>query len=163
MERYDALAGELFAALDRTKGVPPHDDISAGMRGEMAVLRLLERESAALTAGEISRALRMTTSRVAAVLNSLQKKKLIVRQTDEDDRRRVRVQLTPSGITLCQIRKKHAIHHLSSLLARLGEEDAALFVRLMKRVFVILPTILPPPPLCSEDDAYCSREECHEQ
>ena len=42
------------------------------MRGEMAVLRLLAVEKQPLLAGEISKKLSMTTSRIAAVLNSLE-------------------------------------------------------------------------------------------
>ncbi len=148
MERYEALARELFAAMDRRK-CPPHEDMSVTMRGEMAVLRLLSDEENALSAGSISQTLHMTTSRIAAVLGSLQKKELIIRTTDDTDRRRVLVTLTDKGKALCQRRKAHALADMAQFLAQLGEEDAALFVRLMKRVQEIAP---PSPPPCGEDE-----------
>lgn len=67
------------------------EQISATLRGEMAVMRLLglnRNQHMQMAAGEISRQLGMTTSRIAAVLNSLEKKQLIVRRVDPKDRRR---------------------------------------------------------------------------
>ena len=97
MTNYSALAQELLHALDATGPRPPHEDISQTQRGEMAVLRLLARENRQLLAGEISRGLGMTTSRIAAVLNSLEKKDMITRCVDPADRRRVVVALTARG------------------------------------------------------------------
>lgn len=148
MERYAELAGELFSVLDHGTRRPHHDEASAAMRGEMAVMRLLDRQNGELTAGEISRLLEMTTSRIAAVLGSLQKKGLILRKPDEQDRRRVLVTLTDSGRMLCRKREQRVIDYMTGFLRSLGEEDAAHFVRLMKRA----QEILPPPPLCADEE-----------
>ena len=127
----------------------PHEDISASMRGEMAVLRLLAEEGRALTAGEISRMLKMTTSRIAAVLGALDKKALIVRSTDAQDKRRVQVTLTDKGLAMCQRKKQAARKNISYALSQLGEQDAKDFVRLMGRMNDVLP---PPPPPCMDDE-----------
>ena len=100
------------------------------MRGEMAVLRLLEHQDEALTAGEISRLLSMTTSRIAAVLNSLEKKNMINRLSDPQDKRRVFVSLTQTGKETCLRRRGEAKAHLTALLSHLSREDAETFVRL---------------------------------
>ena len=149
MDIYVSLAEELMEALDRKKKGPPHEDVSAAMRGELAVLRLLEDEDRALTAGEISRLLRMTTSRIAAVLGALEKKGLIVRSADERDKRRVLVTPTERGLSLGRRKKQNMIHAISYTFAQIGEHDAREFVRLMKRVYDILP---PPPPLTLDDE-----------
>ena len=133
MQRYEALAQELMASLDQKIKSPPQEEIGAAMRGEMAVLRLLAREGNPMTAGEISRTLGMTTSRIAAVLGSLEKKMMIMRQADENDRRRVLVTLTQQGSACCQRRRQEVMEHMTQMLAYLGEEDAAHFVRIMKR------------------------------
>lgn len=133
MDRYEALAQELLRSLDQKIKSPPQEEISAAMRGEMAVLRLLTREGAPLAAGDISRALEMTTSRIAAVLGSLEKKNMILRQTDETDKRRVLVTLTQQGSACCQRRRQEVLEHMTAMLAYLGEEDAGHFVRIMKR------------------------------
>ena len=141
MERYAELAGELFSVLDHGTRRPHHDEASAAMRGEMAVMRLLDRQNGELTAGEISRLLEMTTSRIAAVLGTLEKKGLIVRQADHADRRRVLVTLTESGTALCRMKRQCMLRRMTRLLAALGEEDAAHFVRLMKREQALIPDI----------------------
>lgn len=135
---YNALAQEMVATLEATNHRPPHDELSQAIRGEMAVLRLLDKEKRQLLAGEISRRLNMSTSRIAAVLNSLEKKGMIVRCTDPGDRRRVSVALTESGKAFCRERREEALCKFSRLLERLGKEDARQFVDLLKRVFVIL-------------------------
>ena len=108
------------------------------MRGEMAVMRLLDQANGALTAGDISRLLEMTTSRIAAVLNSLEKKEMIARLPDPADRRRVAVALTARGEDFCLERRKEAERDFTHLLERLGEDDARQFVHLLERAFAIL-------------------------
>lgn len=145
MNVYETLAEELIEAFDRKKKELPHEEVSAAMRGEMAVLRLLEDEARALTAGEISRLLRMTTSRIAAVLGTLEKKALIVRSPDERDKRRIRVILTQKGCALCRIKRQKLACDVSFALSQLGEHDAREFVRLIKRVH----DLMPPPDGCA--------------
>lgn len=139
MNRYEMLACELMQALDQHKKGPPHEEVSATMRGEMAVLRLLMTEGQPMTAGELSRTLNMTTSRIAAVLGSLEKKGMLVRTADEMDRRRVLAVLTEEGKAVCQKRREHARQDITALLTRLGEEDAVHFVRIVKRIHEIMP------------------------
>ena len=148
MDIYISLAEELMEVFDRRKQNMPHEDISASMRGEMAVLRLLAEEGRALTAGEISRLLGMTTSRIAAVLGALDKKALIVRSTDAQDKRRVQVTLTDKGLAMCQRKKQAALKNISHALSQLGEQDAKDFVRLMGR----MNDVLPPPPRMDDED-----------
>ena len=139
MIEYEALARELMHSFDTRKKAPPHEEISAAMRGEMAVLRLLEKENLPMTAGELSRKLHMTTSRIAAVLGSLEKKGMILRQADEGDKRRVQVVLTDQGSAFCQKKKEQALCDMTHLLKQLGEEDAQHFVRIMKRIHQFTP------------------------
>lgn len=134
MEKYEALARELFASLNQHKKGPPLGEVNAAVRGEMAVMRLLALDSGAVSAGEISRRLGMTTSRIAAVLGALEKKGLIIRASDEDDHRRVLVKLTEAGMAASRQRQQQAVCDMAALLAHLGEEDAEHFVRIMKRI-----------------------------
>lgn len=133
MDRYEALAQELMHSLDQQIKSPPQEEMGAAMRGEMAVLRLLTREGMPMTAGKISQMLGMTTSRIAAVLGSLEKKEMILRQADDADKRRVFVTLTQHGSACCQRRRQEVLAHMTAMLAYLGEDDAENFVRIMKR------------------------------
>lgn len=139
MERYEALAREFFEVLDSASCVPRRDRVSETMQGEAAVMRLLMRQGRSLTPGEVSRLLGMTSSRIAAVLNALEKKGLVLRETDARDRRRVQVTLTQEGRVFCEHKQRCAVGDLSALLAKLGEEDAAHFVRLSRRVMEMIP------------------------
>lgn len=148
MDQYEALAKELIAAIDRDGRQPPHDQVSASLRGEMAVIRLLAKQDGQMTAGDISRVLHMTTSRIAAVLGSLQKKGMIDRYADPEDRRRVLVELTLMGKDFSKERERCLYMDMTRMLHALGEEDAAHLVRIVKRLTEIA---LPHPPEIPED------------
>jgi len=135
---YAALAQELFEIMDPEKHRPPHGDMDKMMRGEMAVMRLLDKEAEHPSAGDISKKLRMTTSRIAAVLNSLEKKELIVRREDPGDGRRVLVIITSAGKAFCAARREEVRSHMERMLRQLGERDAAEYVRLARRMFELV-------------------------
>ena len=136
MPTYEQLAEHLLSSMDAHRHLPPQP-VSATLHGEMAVLRLLAREEEGINAGMIADALHMTTSRIAAVLNALEKKDLITRCADPSDKRRVLVALTPLGRETCAKRRSEAKAHLTRLLMRLPPEDAATFVRLADQLFII--------------------------
>ena len=135
-----ALTKEMARLLDEHPRAARDNRFSAIMCGEMAVMRLLHScAKQKMTAGELSSRLGMTTSRVAAVLGSLEKKGLLERENDEVDRRRVLVSLTQAGDALCEKRRQHFMKKISMLLSMLGD-DAPEFVRLLGRVFEITST-----------------------
>lgn len=133
------LTEELVRLLDEYPREARDNRFSSTLRGEMAVMRLLHNSRQKMTAGELSSRLDMTTSRVAAVLGSLEKKGLLERENDEVDRRRVLVSLTQAGDALCEKRRQHFMKKISMLLSMLGD-DAPEFVRLLGRVFEITST-----------------------
>lgn len=134
MDLYHQLATEFFSVLDGHPKASHRDRVSGIMKGEMAVLRLLARKEKQLNAGEISRELGMTSPRLAAVLNSLEKKKLICRQEVPEDKRRISVLLTEAGSCLCEQKRQEAREFMARLLTQLGEADARELIRLMRRI-----------------------------
>lgn len=132
-----ALTEEMTRLLDEHPREARENRFSASLCGEMAVMQLLHNGTKKkMTAGELSSRLSMTTSRVAAVLGSLEKKGLLERENDAVDRRRVLVSLTQAGEALCEKRKAHFKSKIALLLSMLGD-DAPEFVRLLGRVFEI--------------------------
>lgn len=129
MNPYEQLAEQIFASLDKHRHMPP-EPVSGTIRGEMAVLRFLGQENRGMRAGAIAEELHMTTSRIAAVLNSLEKKDMITRESDPQDKRRVLVCLTDKGQAYHAERRNEAKQHLGALLSRLSLEDAKTYVRL---------------------------------
>ena len=136
-ETVHTLAEKMAGLLDEHPREARDNRFSATMCGEMAVMRLLHNGSKQkMTAGELSSRLSMTTSRIAAVLGSLEKKGLLKRENDEVDRRRVLVSLTQAGDALCEKRRQHFMKKIEVMLSMLGA-DAADFVRLLGRTFEI--------------------------
>ena len=130
------LTEELVRLLDEYPREARDNRFSSTLRGEMAVMRLLHNSRQKMTAGELSSRLDMTTSRIAAVLGSLEKKGLLERENDAVDRRCVLVSLTQAGEALCEKRKAHFKSKIALLLSMLGD-DAPEFVRLLGRMFEI--------------------------
>ena len=130
------LTEELVRLLDEYPREARDNRFSSTLRGEMAVMRLLHNSRQKMTAGELSSRLDMTTSRIAAVLGSLEKKGLLKRENDEIDRRRVLVSLTQAGDALCEKRRQHFMKKIEMMLNMMGA-DAPEFVRLLRRTFEI--------------------------
>ena len=136
-EAVHTLAEEMARLLDEHPREARDNRFSASMCGEMAVMRLLHSgTSKKMTAGELSSRLSMTTSRIAAVLGSLERKGLLERENDEIDRRRVLVSLTQAGDALCEKRRQHFMKKIGMMLHMMGD-DAPEFVRLLRRTFEI--------------------------
>lgn len=106
------------------------------LRGEAAVLLYLLQcqEEGLITPGKLSEALNISTARVAASLNSLEKKALIVRVINKKDRRQIIITLTNNGQKQAKDLKELQIKHLSFLLKELGEKDAFEVIRIAKRI-----------------------------
>lgn len=133
MNPYEELADAMLRTLDSHRHIPP-EPVSGTVRGEMAVLRRLGQCGEGMNAGALAHDLHMTTSRIAAVLNSLEKKAYIVRTSDPGDKRRVMVCLTPTGVAYHQQRREEALRHMAMLLSNLEIQDAETFVRLCGQI-----------------------------
>jgi len=135
---YEALAktilGKMYA-LSRTR---PQRSINAGMRGEGIVLQYIIRRECAVQPSEISSFMNISTARMAAALNNLQRKGLITRRIDPSDRRRILVELTDTGQAFAHEKQSHMLRHTTQLLERLGEQDAGELLRLLDRVTAIM-------------------------
>lgn len=138
MDLYEELAQELFEIMDPEKHRPPHEPMNKMMHGEMAVIRLLDKADEGLLAGEISRKLNMTTARIAAVLNSLEKKDMILRKNDPADKRRVLVCVTATGQAVCREKRESIKRHMQRMLEQMGEHDASEYVRLTRLAFELM-------------------------
>lgn len=133
MNPYEELAETMLRTLDAHRHMPP-EPVSGTIRGEMAVLLYLGQCEEGINAGTLAHDLHMTTSRIAAVLNSLEKKAYIARTSDPADRRRVMVCLTQEGMAYHQQRRKEALRHMTMLLSNLDVQDAETFVHLSSQI-----------------------------
>ena len=66
-------------------------------KGEFGLLNYIYFETKEVSAGMLSEKLKVSTARIASILNSLEAKKLIKRKIGTDDKRKVVVEITTEG------------------------------------------------------------------
>ena len=106
-------------------------------QGEMRLLGCLNAGADGRTAGELSTLLDLSTARIAAILNNLERKGAITRVRDTADRRRVVVRLTDQGRHEVQTSLDEAVACLSEVYRRMGEADTRELLRLSDRAGAI--------------------------
>lgn len=134
---YQALAEEMLRTLYVLNKARPQRKMHDCLRGEGFVLQYIIFQEGPVQPNEISSFMNISTARIAAALNSLERKGLVTRRIDPDDRRRILVELTEEGKTFADEQRKGMLNHITEMMERLGEEDAVEFTRLMKKVSTI--------------------------
>ncbi|MCL2143392.1 MAG: transcriptional regulator [Methanomassiliicoccaceae archaeon] len=138
---YDDLADEFLRSLQLIRKAGKQNVIQEGVRGEAFVLHYIREMHSGIIPGEISEAMGASSARVAAVLNSLESKGLITREIDSDDRRRIIVRLTEKGTEHAEEHRRDRIGMMKSILMMLGDEDAAEYVRITRKLAASLSEI----------------------
>ena len=137
--RTEELAKEFLEEFYRLGRMAQSRTISHSMKGEAFMLLYLLQKGEGATPGELGRALKSSTARVAAALNSLERKNQVTRKTDQKDRRKVLVELTEEGRKKAEECRRIPEHMLTRLMESLGEEDAKNMLHIMKRINEIMP------------------------
>ncbi|KEO76062.1 MarR family transcriptional regulator [Paenibacillus polymyxa] len=130
---YKALATELFEYIVKSRK-PALEERGHFSRGEMGILICLNFNKDGVTSGHLSEYLSVSTGRVATALKSLEKKGLVVRRTDVNDKRKVIVFITDSGKQFMIDRHKEGITWTEKVLRKLDEQDAKELIRLIKLI-----------------------------
>lgn len=112
----------------KTSG-PSHDFL----RGECRLLSYLKYyKKKSITSGELADALGLTTARIASILKSLEKKGYITRECSEEDKRKVYVIITGSGIKYIEKKNDTVFRFYRDIFAQMEERDRDEFIRLLK-------------------------------
>ena len=135
---YEALAKTMLSKMYMLNKTRPQRSINEGMRGEAFVLQYIIHNENAVLPSEISHYMNISTARMAAALNSLERKGFITRRIDPSDRRQILVELTDQGKAFAHDKQAHMLQHATQLLERLGEQDSLDLVRLLSRVSEIM-------------------------
>lgn len=111
-------------------------DITAEfLRGECRLLSFLNLDpKKKYLSGELARILNATTPRIAATLNSLEKKGFITRTASADDKRKTFIKITKSGSEYIESKRENICNFFDDIFSRLGEEDSLEFIRLIKKM-----------------------------
>ena len=104
-----------------------------GFQGTCLILKIL-RNAGQLTAGEIAKRLDVSTARVAAALNSLEKKGCVERLKSATDRRMVVVRLTASGRATLESREEQLLAIIGRILGKLTEEELLSLLHIIEKL-----------------------------
>ena len=131
---YTMLAKEFLERIYRLSKHSTHKEINESMHGEIFALQYIAFQKGAIQPSKISKMIRVSSARVAATLNSLERKGLITRRIDTSDRRRILVELTPNGKEEAEEYFQMIVENVAKMLSGLGEHDATEYVRIIGRL-----------------------------
>ena len=131
---YTELAIQLIDMRASAPQIKMERTMSQIARGEVLALNYLAANGNRAYPKDMSKALMLTTARVAAMLKSLEGQDMITRTPDPADSRQVIVCLTEKGVDLVEERRTDMISLVAKMLEALGEEDAKAYVRIQTRL-----------------------------
>ena len=107
-------------------------DLTSLASGEQAVLYYLAFQHDGASAGELTSAFDIRSSRTAAILNTLEKKGFARRLQNPQDKRQVLVYITEAGKQEVKGRYEDVISRMAEFLELLGPEDSEEFIRIVR-------------------------------
>lgn len=131
---FEQMAQEYLETMFYMRKVNSHKEIHDSVHGENFVLFFISQNGGKVIPSDISNEMGISSARVAAALNSLEKKGLIIRKIDTEDRRRILIDLTDSGREQVNSHFRMVMNMVKNMLQYLGENDAREFIRIMKRL-----------------------------
>lgn len=134
---YGALAEELVRKVSGLNRTEAYRRLSTFLKGEMFVLCYLDVGNGSALPGDLREAMGVSSARVAAALGALERKGLVARSTDQNDRRRVIVSITQAGRAQVHARQQLLRDNMKYMLRELGEADAREYIRIVGRIIAI--------------------------
>jgi DNA-binding MarR family transcriptional regulator len=122
-------AGEAFVGLTN-RALRPYRLSTAGRQA----LAVLEGAGEPLTPTEIARRLIVTTATITSVLDTLEGRGLVERRPDPDDRRRLRIAITPAGAALAAAFVPEVVALQTAVMAGIAEPDRRRLITLVQQI-----------------------------
>ncbi len=135
---YLCLASELIAMRNSRPQIRFNQTFSKIMKHEVQILNYLMEHDTVVHPKDLSDAFVVSTARIAVVLNHLEQSGLIHRFPDARDNRQVIVTLSEKGVALLEESKKVLTDYVAKILQKMGEDDAAEYIRLQKKLLAVL-------------------------
>ena len=132
---YQTLANELLHIRMNLLQVPASQKLSGILRGELFVLNYLYNREDGVHPKELSEKLSVSTARIASLLNHMEEKHLVVRETDPEDSRQVLVRLTPDGSDAIRRCRSEVLASVERMLESLGPDDAREYIRIQEKIY----------------------------
>ncbi len=103
-------------------------------QGTFLALQCLSDHQDAVHPKELSREMAISSARVAALLNHMEREEMIVRTADPNDSRQIMVSLTPEGKRLIQTKRKEVVDLMANALKGLEPEEAETYFRIQRKL-----------------------------
>lgn len=107
-------------------------------KGEFGLLNYIYFETKEVSAGMLSEKLKVSTARIASILNSLEAKKLIKRKIGTDDKRKVVVEITTEGKEIIKKYQEEVVNKVSYIISRIGQEKVKQYFDIMLEINSII-------------------------
>ena len=125
---------QLYRILFQIVGNKKNASLIESLRGENAVLTWLVRQEEDVHPGDLAEKLSLVPGRMTDILKTLEKKGMIRRERDPEDRRRVLVRITPKGARSVTERREQIRVQYSGLYEALGLDDTVKRIELLHKV-----------------------------
>lgn len=126
------IGEELYNVLAQVLNRPGNRKFLDSIRGEYGVLWYLLKHENPVTAGDLKEKLHVVPGRMTDILNSLEKKNLILRERDEADKRVVNVYITQNGIVEAGKRREQIHGEYAGLFELMGYDEAKELIRMLR-------------------------------
>jgi len=131
---YEKLATELLEKMVALRRLKSQKSIDESLHGETFILGYIAQHGGDVNPGEICQGMNVSTARIAAALNSLEKKGLITRQIDPNNRSKIIVDITREGQKSAEKHQKTVLYTTTKMLEFLGEQDAKEYIRIIDKL-----------------------------
>lgn len=133
------LREELMQAMFKTRNIKMafHSDLDNTM-SDLVALKIIARnekmENSNFYFSDIQRFLRISKPAVSQIITSLEKKELITREIDHNDRRRFIVRLTKKGQKEMKNMHEESSRMFEEVIERFGENETRELIRLLNKL-----------------------------
>lgn len=128
---------DAISLISQFKTCMPKDfwgEVNEAQRGIGFVLAYLNNTSGEVIAGDLARSLGVSTARIAALLNKMEKGGMVKRSPSARDARSTVVSITPAGKAIAREMQEKVIAKVELLLERVGKEDLEELLRISKKI-----------------------------
>ena len=134
---YEKMISEFFEKFMSSSKCSFDKFFGSFNKGEFGALGFLSKNKE-VNSKDLSEFLEVSTARVASILNSLEHKKLIVRENDSDDKRKTLVNITDDGEKLTHDMKEEISKRIKYVVEEIGTDKFEEYLDLTIQIGEIL-------------------------
>ncbi len=134
MTDYRALAEKLIELQMLFHLTPITRELSKLENGMFLALSCLANNQQEVHPKELSQKMAVSSARIAALLNHMEKEGLILRKADPKDNRQIVILLTDRGKQLIKQKREEVVNIMTDTLEELGPEEAEAYLRIQMKI-----------------------------